>query len=353
MPDRKSSYPTIRDVAAQAGTSTATVSYVLNGATDRPISEELRQRVLQAADELHYSKSAVASGLRANRRGMIFILIPQFSNIFFTRVCEKIEDYAFSHDILPMICDTREDPDREKHLIERAVSQRVDGVILGPTSRGFENTQLLRDRGIPYVAIGREILFPNEVPPEERGYFVGDDSFQAGYEAGRCFVRNGHKHFGVIRWKSDVTSVLGRNDGFFEAISEAVHDGGSVTDISSEKLSVEEGYRLTAKMMKDAHPTALFFSYHRYAQGGVQYLLENGYRIPEDVSVILVGTPAWAKLSTPVYHMIYQNEELVGSMAGSILMSVINNEKNALVTERRHIVVCALQGGASVRKLER
>ena len=134
MGERRGKYPTIKDVARLANTSTATVSYVLSGNTDRLISLELRDRVLDAAEELHYTKSAVASSLRVNRRGLVFLLIPQFSNIYFTRACESLEDVIIANDFLPMICDTREDPERERKLIENAVAQRADGIILGPTS---------------------------------------------------------------------------------------------------------------------------------------------------------------------------------------------------------------------------
>ena len=144
MAGQKAYYATIKDVAKLAGTSTATVSYVLNGNTERVMSPQLRQRVLDAAHELHYTKSAVASSLRAKQRGLVSILIPQFSNIYFTRVCESVEDVVFANDFMPMICDTREEPERERRLLENAVAQRVDGIILGPTNAGWENTALLR-----------------------------------------------------------------------------------------------------------------------------------------------------------------------------------------------------------------
>ena len=64
-------YTTLKDVARRAHTSTATVSYILNGVQDRYVSDELRQRVLTAAQELNYVKSALASGLKGKSRGII------------------------------------------------------------------------------------------------------------------------------------------------------------------------------------------------------------------------------------------------------------------------------------------
>lgn len=155
--------------------------------------------MLDAARELHYTKSAVASSLRAKQRGLVSILIPQFSNIYFTRVCESVEDVVFANDFMPMICDTREDPERERRLLENAIAQRVDGVILGPTNAGWENTALLRKMNIPYVVIGREIA-PRRDGERNDSYFAGDDSYQAGFLAGQCLAQNGHQ----AHWRGGV-----------------------------------------------------------------------------------------------------------------------------------------------------
>lgn len=80
---------------------------------------------MAAVEELNYSKNAIASGLRGKKRGMIYIIIPQFSNIYYTRVCEAIENVLFENGLVPVICDTREDPEREKRLLELAISQRL------------------------------------------------------------------------------------------------------------------------------------------------------------------------------------------------------------------------------------
>lgn len=317
------------------------------------ISPELRDRVLAAAEELHYTKSAVASSLRVNRRGLIFVLIPQFSNIYFTRVCESVEDVIFANDFLPMICDTREDPERERKLIENAVAQRADGIILGPTSSGWQNTALLRKLNIPYVVIGREVSPGKDSQEDNDAYFVGDDSYQAGFLAGQCFARNGHRHIGVVEWNGNVSSAMDRDLGFFEAVNSQIRNGGSLEVESSDVLSIEEGYRLTKALLQRTRPTALFFGYHRYAEGGVQYLKEIGWSVPEDISIIMVGTPGWAELSSPKYHTIYQREDWVGEMAGRILMAQLQGGDSPLLQDKRHICPCTLFEGTSVKNLTR
>ena len=351
LAEKQAHYPTIKDVAELARTSTATVSYVLNEDPSRAVSAELRARVLAAAKKLNYSKSAVASSLRVCKSGLIFILIPQFTNIYFTRVCEKLEDALFSAGFLPVISDTREDPERERALIESAIKQRVDGVILGPTSNGWKNTIPLRERNVPYVTIGRELFPEDDHAVSNSTYFVGDNSYQAGYKAGHCLVENGHRRIGVIEWKGGVSSTLEREKGFYDAASGYVERGGFLEIESSGVLSIEEGYRMTKSLLERTHPTALFYGYHRHALGGVQYLDEVGYRIPDDISVIMVGTPSWAKISSPKYHMIYQQEDWVGKTAGQLLIDQLRGNDSALLQKKRHICSCMLVEGASVKNL--
>ena len=353
LSEKRTHYPTIKAVAKLANTSTATVSYILNEDASRPISQELRARVLAAVKELNYTKSAVASNLRTCKSGVVFILIPQFSNIYFTRVCEKIEDVVSSFGFLPIICDTRENPERELKLIKSAVTQRADGIILGPTSQGWSNTSLLRERNIPYVIIGRELVSEDNPAEAENTYYVGDDSYEAGFKAGRCLAENGHKHIGVIDWKANVSSTLGKKQGFYDAVMANVTDGGYLETESSSVLSTEEGYRMTKTLLQRTNPTALFYGYHRHALGGVQYLNEIGYTVPDDISVIMVGTPSWARISSPKYHMIFQHEDWVGEMAGRILMKQLTKENSSLLLKKKHICACSLVEGGSVKNLEK
>lgn len=79
-------YATLKDVAERAGTTAATVSYILNGSTKRYVSEDMRRRVEAAAKELNYVKSSAASSLKGKKRKIIAVLVPQFANQMFTEL---------------------------------------------------------------------------------------------------------------------------------------------------------------------------------------------------------------------------------------------------------------------------
>ena len=75
-----------------------------------------------------------------------------------------------------------------------------------------------------------------------------------------------------------MSSAVERDLGFYDAVREQVKQGGGMEVESSSDLSIEEGYRMTKELLRRAKPTALFFGYHRHAQGGVEVSGRGGVR---------------------------------------------------------------------------
>lgn len=339
MKKSKVKYATIKDVAALAETSVATVSYVLNKTPNKSISQETADRVLAAAKELHYRKNEIASGLRGKKQNMVYVIIPQFNNIYYTRVCETIENILYENDIIPIICDTQENPLREKKLLDLAISLRADGIILGPTVRGWENTQTVRELQIPLIGIGREFITDEDTSAL---YYVGDDSYQAGYMAGRVLARNGHRRIGMIDWDGESVSAKDRREGFIRAVSECAPDAEVIRE-ASLLLNEETGYQLTRRVFQSRKPTAFFYSYHQLAQGGIGFLHEMDLEIPGDVEVLMVGTPVWANLLDTKYTTIDQHEDWIGTTAAKIMVNLLDgSSSDPILSEHRHICHCDL-----------
>ena len=116
-------YATLKDVAERAGTTAATVSYILNGSTKRYVSEDMRRRVEAAAKELNYVKSSAASSLKGKKRKIIAVLVPQFANQMFTELVLGVERVADRYGYILSICNTFDDPQRELE-IRRMQAQR-------------------------------------------------------------------------------------------------------------------------------------------------------------------------------------------------------------------------------------
>ena len=97
----------IKDVARRAGVSSATVSRVLS---NKPhVSDQVRQRILAAMDELDYHPSRLARSLRAQRSRIIGLIISDIQNPFFNTLARAVEDVAYAHQYAVFLCNTDED----------------------------------------------------------------------------------------------------------------------------------------------------------------------------------------------------------------------------------------------------
>ncbi|MGH2368573.1 MAG: LacI family DNA-binding transcriptional regulator, partial [Chloroflexota bacterium] len=119
------------DVARAAGVSVATVSYVLN-AGPRGVSDEKRQRVLQAVAELGYRPNAIARSLRARRTNILGLVLPNSASPYFAALAHAIEEAAAARGYQVVVSNASDSPEREAAQIEALLRLRVDGLVWIP-----------------------------------------------------------------------------------------------------------------------------------------------------------------------------------------------------------------------------
>jgi LacI family fructose operon transcriptional repressor len=138
-PGRKS---TIYDIAEKTGSSTSTVSMVLNGNWARyRIKEETAKRILECARELGYNVNMKARGLRLSRSGLAGMVLPHYRNRFFAGLAQTFEDHARSRGLCPIVVGTQRDPAVEVSVTETLLSQRVELLFIA----GVRNPTPLND----------------------------------------------------------------------------------------------------------------------------------------------------------------------------------------------------------------
>ena len=145
------SEPTIRDVARQAGVSTATVSRVISGSVaGRP---QTRALVLAAADALGYRPSAVARSLKLRTTQTLGLLVTDIQNPYYPEIVRAVEDAAFERNLAVLLCNGADDPAREETYLDLLVDRRVDGIIIASSGLQERHGAWLARRSMPVVLV--------------------------------------------------------------------------------------------------------------------------------------------------------------------------------------------------------
>jgi DNA-binding LacI/PurR family transcriptional regulator len=143
----------IKEVAKRAGVSTATVSRVINESSN--VSPHLRECVLAAIAELHYSPSRLARHLRSQSTRTIGLIISDIQNPFFTSLVRGVEDVAYQNGYSILLCNADEDPTKEQLYVEVLRAERVAGAIVACTSETC--CQALLEFYLTWVAVDRRV----------------------------------------------------------------------------------------------------------------------------------------------------------------------------------------------------
>ncbi len=274
---------TAQDVARLAGVSRTTVSFVLNNVTDMRISEETRQKVLEAARLLNYYPDAVARRMVTGRTRVLGFVLRQspeqaFADLFLPQVLNGLsqaaarQGYQVLFEPIP--------PDQPNTMYARLVNERhVDGIILsGPR---FDDEDLLRlhREGAALVLIGR--LPDVEVP------YVDVDNVGGARMAAEYLIRKGHRRIGLItNAPLSYTASVERLSGYRQAL-EAAGLSFDETLVRYGNFTPQSGYQaMTDLLQVRPLPTAVFVASDTVALGALQAIRHAGLQIPADISLI-------------------------------------------------------------------
>ena len=141
---------TIRDVAAAAGVSIATVSRVLNGRPD--VAAGTREAVLQAARELGFSSNRSARALSGGRTSLIGVTVPLVDIEYFSRIVAGVADALFEHDLQIVLAPTLHLRDRAATSLARLTNGSTDGAVLILPEESNAELAALMQTGYPFLS---------------------------------------------------------------------------------------------------------------------------------------------------------------------------------------------------------
>lgn len=315
---------TIRDVAALAGVSIATVSRVMN--QSGAATPATAQKVREAISELGFRPSQIGRSLKTARSRTIGVLTPSLSNPVFAESLAGIEAAAQRAGYSVLLSTSHYDLKRETAAIETLRAHWVDGLILTVASADQSSSlDLLDAAGTPYVLIYNQ-------PTRTDRSSVTVDNVAAARDAVNSLIAQGHSRIAMlsgVRASSDRTVL--RHQGFVAAMQAAGLEPGAALEVDFETLEASQA--IAALFDATNPPTALFCGTDLIAISAMKTLSERGLSVPLDVSVvgfdgIAVGAMLQASLTTvvmPVHAMGVQAVEtllikLSGAAAGTSML---------------------------------
>ncbi|HFG2120516.1 TPA: substrate-binding domain-containing protein [Vibrio cholerae] len=308
---------TMKDIARLAGVSTSTVSHVIN--KSRFVSDEIAERVNNAAQQLNYAPSALARSLKMNRTKTIGMLVTTSTNPFFGEVVKGVERSCYHQGYNLILCNTEGDNQRMKASINTLLQKRVDGLLLMCSTLEGERLDVFdRYPDIPIVVMDwGPILFASDK--------IQDNSLQGGYMAAKHLIECGHKEIGCITGPLIRHQAQMRYEGYKRALAEA---GIAINPdwIVESDFECEGGYQAFEKLYQCGKlPSALFVSNDMMAMGVIQAASQRGLRVPDDLSLIGYDDVHIAKFMTPALTTIHQPKYRLGKAAIDTLLYRLEN----------------------------
>lgn len=305
---------TMRDIAAEIGVSTVTVSKALTGREG--VSEEMRERIKQKAAEMGYRYNSVAKAMKEGENGSIGILVADrffednsFYNKLYRNLVLKLNEAGY-FGVLEILSQENEELLRLPNMIN---SSRVDGiVVMGQISA--EYLAELKKTDIPQVLLD----FYVECSGMES---VISDGIHGSCCLTDYLIEMGHRDICFVGSIYATSSIMDRYIGFYKSM---LQHGISC---SAEKVieDRDRNGKFIELALPDRMPTAFVCNCDQVAYLLVQRLKDMGYRVPEDVSVVGFDDYIYSTLSEPRLTTYRVNMEEMAKAAVSVVSKKLKN----------------------------
>ncbi|GLG02822.1 LacI family transcriptional regulator [Alicyclobacillus hesperidum subsp. aegles] len=311
----------LQEVARVAGVSIATVSRVING--NYFVTDETKQRVLEAIQKLNYRPNGVAKSLRGARTKTIGLIVPDIPNPYFSSIIAEVEHSAHDNGYNIILGNSNDDPQKEISLLNLMFEKRVDGIVIAPSRSKASETlsEFIREK-TPIVIVDRK-LEDLEVST------VVEENEVSSYELVNHLIIMGHRRIALINSSMDISTVKARGSGYLRALTDAqIEVDESIIKLG--KFDTVTGYTSTKSLFSGKHepPTAIFCANNVIAVGCLIALRELNLSVPSDVSVICFGNILFQELISPKLTTVIQNPTAIGITAARLLMDQLDVNGN-------------------------
>jgi len=311
---------TIKDVALDAGVSTATVSRVLN--KDFRVSEAKRRRVYSSIEKLDYRIHPFARTLRLGQSKTVGVIIPDMSNFFFMNLFEYMEEIFRKNGYTAVLCSSRNSVEGEVEQLSYLMEKQVEGLVVVPMGTDGTHFSPIMEQGLPIVCVDRTFI---DLPADS----IMVDNEEGGYKAVRALIDDGYRRIGFVGGDMTQMTCYERYLGYCRALQEA---GIPLEEefVSMSGMAMHGGYYSMKEMLsKENPPDAFFFVNLMICLGATQLIMEQPKEVQDRLVCASFDDAFFSSLLHRCRYFVSQPVEEIGVLAANTVLNRLNRKEAA------------------------
>jgi LacI family transcriptional regulator len=307
----------IKDMAKALNTSTATISYVLNGkAREMRISDSLAKKILKFAKDNNYSPSKLPVSLRTGRTDIICLMVEDIADNFFAAIAGRIAELARPLGIKVVYMSTDNDTEKTRELITDFRRQKVDGFIITPPPGIEKDVRALIKDEIPVVLFDRGL---KNVPA---GY-VGVDNLESSERAVMHLHEQGFRHIAFVTLNSSQEQMTERLNGYKRA-AQRIKMPVLVKKIDYEERDTPAAIEKIVRFLhQEPAVDAVFFATGSLAITGLEAFQQLSLKIGRDVGMVAFDDNHFLRAHSPSITAVAQPVNELGETLVNLLSGLI------------------------------
>ena len=316
------SAPTIMDVAKLANVSKSSVSRFIN--KQEGVSRSAEIKIKDAIEKLNYKPNTVARALKAKSTKSLGLIIPSIENPVFPPLVKVIEDTALKYGFSTILCNSEGDIEQEVKYLELLVEKQVDGIIFNALGGYDKRFEIAKDSGTPIIVVGKRITGFNSSN-------VTVNNFKGAYLAVEHLITTGMKNIAFLSGQLESSSAINdRYDGYKAALE--AHGIKYKEDLVVKEIRSFEGgiFGTNELLERDVAFDSIFASNDIMAIGCMEKLIDKGYKIPYDISVIGYDDIPSSRIIKPRLSTVLNPAKEFGAEAVKMILRMIYTKEDLI-----------------------
>jgi LacI family transcriptional regulator len=334
---------TLKQIANELGVSVSTVSKALNDSPE--ISEPTKIKIKEYAKLKNYKPNIIGLNLKNQKTKTIGVIIPNILNSFFAKVFSGIEKVADKKGYNVITCISNESLEKEIHTLDMLSNGTIDGFILSISEEAQKLQEFKHFNEI--IKDGTPIVMFDRIADEVNCDKVVVDDYESALNAMQHLIKTGCKNIALCSTIDNLSVGKLRAKGYFESLSKNKISQNNDLVILTDN---EQDFDAKLKILFAKNKIDGIFALDEHASVmSMKMSLKNGYKIPENLSIIGFADGVWSRRMTPSMSTVSQHGPEIGEVAANLLIERLESKEETF-SSKTIIVKTELRQRESTKK---